>query len=154
LLKKKTLRIINYKIFFFFIFLFFFYKPIKINSNFSKNFLNFFFNSNPNFFFFNFLESNNLIVNNFEKNIFSYFFFSFLIKYFQHKSKKNIFFFLKKLSFSNFFFFDHSYDDLLIFLEKKFKKYQTQIGRGFFLKEFFECFIFFLFFKDATFFSN
>ena len=102
----------------------------------------------------NFLDNNELLNSDEYKNNFSCFFFSFLTKYFQNKSRKNIFFFLKKLSFSSFFLFDNSYTDLLTYLEKKFKKYQLQIGRGFFLKEFFECFIFFLFFKDATFFSN
>jgi len=104
--------------------------------------------------FLNFFNSNIFLIDESEKSNFSSFFFSFLTKYLQSKSKKNIFFFLKKLSFSTFFFFDHSYEDLLNYLEKKFKKYQIQIGRGFFLKEFFECFIFFLFFKDSTFFSN
>ena len=84
-------------------------------------------------------------------NFFSFFFFNFVIKYFQFKLNKRVFFFVKKFSFSNLTFLSSDYTLLFTFLFLKFKKFQTQIGRGFFLKEFFESVFFFFFLKILSF---
>lgn len=136
-LKKITLN----KIFFFFYSLNTFF--LLYNFFFSKHILN----VNLN----NLLDLNTKIFN-VDKN--NYSFFLFFIKNFQKKSKKNIFIFIKKLSFLSLSESLADFEYLLEYLEKKFYKYQVQIGRGFFLREFFESLFFFFIFKDCYFFSN
>ena len=88
-------------------------------------------------------------------NFYNYFYFySFIVKYLQLKSNKRFFFFLRKLSFTNLLFYINDYEQLFNYLFLKFKKFQNQIGRGFFLKEFFESVFFFFFFKDSNFFGE
>ena len=101
-----------------------------------------------------FFQSNNKSNNFLTISIYNYYFFTYIIKYLQQKSNKRVFFFLKKLSFSSLTFYMFDYSQLFNFLFLKFKKFQHQIGRGFFLSEFFESVFFFFFFKDCHFFGD
>ena len=83
-----------------------------------------------------------------------HFFFFFLLSYFQSKLKKKIFLKIKKFSFNAGSSVSVVYLGLIDFLCDKFKKFQSRIGRGFFLKEFFESVFFFFICKDSSFFSH
>lgn len=83
-----------------------------------------------------------------------FFFFNFVVKLLQQKSNQRFFFLTKKLSFSLLSAHVEEYGNLIQFLSLKLQKFQTKIGRGFFLTEFFECVILFLTFKDAEFFGQ
>lgn len=136
---------------------FYYLKKLTLKNSFFIFYLNFFL-FYTSFFSQNFKTNFNILLNfnskllSFEKN--NYSFFLFFIKIFQKKSKKNLFMYIKKLSFLSLSESLADFEDLLEYLEKKFYKYQIQIGRGFFLKEFFESLFFFFIFKDSYFFSN
>ena len=102
-------------------------------------------------YFYQLNQKNNSLISS---SFCTYYFFSYIIKYLQEKSDKRIFFFLKKLSFSSLTFCLFDYSQLFNFLFLKFKKFQHQIGRGFFLNEFFESVFFFFFFKYCHFFGD
>lgn len=65
---------------------------------------------------------------------YSYFFFEIFLKYIQQKSNKQLFCFFKKESIQS----NILLSDLITYLVDRFKKFQTKIGKGFFLAEFFE----------------
>lgn len=81
---------------------------------------------------------------------YSYFFFEIFLKYIQQKSNKQLFCFFKKESIQS----NILLSDLITYLVDRFKKFQTKIGKGFFLAEFFESLFWLFIIKDAVFFTN
>ena len=114
-------------------------KSYLLSTNFLKG-INKFFKCLSTFLF---SSSSNLGVLKGETDFFLLFF---LVSLLENKLQKKVYLQCFKSSFVSFFNSNYYYTTFLDFLCDKFKKFQSRIGRGFFLREFFES-VFFFFYK-------